>query len=220
MPLRLRQVAPGLDGLWALLLSNVILLGTAGLSLLPLWRQVRDTARDTGCDGVLAETAVILGYGLRRDEVLDEYHQRLERGRALLAAGAVERLLLVGGRCGDNRLSEAEAGRDFLLARGVPAAQILLEDRSRHTLENLHLARAQHALHQSPFVLISSRYHLARCDTLARGLSLQPLLCAAEQPGKPRHVSELREAYYLHWYHTGKHWSRLTRNRKSLARIS
>ncbi len=98
-----------------------------------------------------------------------------------------------------------------------------MEKRSRHTLENLKHARALLADASEPVTLVSSRAHLARCATLARGLGLDCRLCGAEERFQPTMTSVgqvVREAYYLHWYHVGRHWSRLTRNRKSLARIS
>ena len=72
-------------------------------------------------------------------------------------------------------------------------------------------------------VLVSRRYHLARAQALARGLGLQPVLCAAEERlGRDPWTCWrlVLEAYYLHWYAVGKTWSRWTGNRHSLARIT
>ena len=63
----LRQLAPGLDGLWTLLLSNLILLGCAGLTLWPLWRRVHRVARED----VVANTDYVgPGYGVPAEDTL------------------------------------------------------------------------------------------------------------------------------------------------------
>ncbi len=72
-------------------------------------------------------------------------------------------------------------------------------------------------------MLVTSRYHLARSETLARGLDLRPVLCAAEERLRHDPLTFWRlglEAYYLHSYAAGKTWSRWTGNRHSLARIT
>jgi hypothetical protein len=76
---------------------------------------------------------------------------------------------------------------------------------------------------REPLALITSRYHLARTEALARGLRLQPALCAAEdhwRDGLVPALRLLREGYLLHWYRVGKAWSEWTGNSRSLAKIS
>lgn len=213
----------GADGLLTLILSNLLILATAGLSWLWQLVCVHRVAREASAGAPPTDLAMVLGYRLRRNQVTAEYAARLDRARLLLMAEGVHRILVVGGRTGHADASEAEAGRQFLCARGVPAEAILLEQHSRHTLENLRHARAALNLGSSEFVLITSRYHLARSLTLARGLDLRPIPCAAEPKLSYTCATTFKlaqEAYFLHWYHVGKTWSRWTGNHKSLARIS
>jgi Uncharacterized conserved protein len=213
----------GGDGLLTLVLSNVVILATAGVSLFVQLARVHRVARATLDGATSAELAIVLGFRLRWNGVCPEYARRLERARRLLADRRVRRILIVGGRTGTAAASEADAGRRFLADCGVPSESILLEEQSRHTLENLRHARAALNLGTTRFVLITSRYHLARSVTLAEGLDLRPLPCAAEErlTYDPSTLFRLaREAYFLHWYHVGKTWSQWTGNTKSMARIS
>jgi uncharacterized SAM-binding protein YcdF (DUF218 family) len=213
----------GGDGLVTLLLSNLLIVATLGLSWLWQCGRVYRIARDAPTDGVDGDLIMVLGRRLRRDQVSAEYAARLDRARHLYRQGGPRQILIVGGHTRGNRTSEAEQGRAYLQRGGVPAEQLLTEDRSRHTLENLHHARQTLGpRRQAPLVLVTSRYHLARSQVLAQGLGLQPRLCAAEarlghDPGTWLRL--LREAYYLHWYAVGKTWSRWTGNAASLARI-
>lgn len=218
-----RQRDMGWDGLAMLLLSNVLLLATLGLSGLWLLRRVWRIACDTPVAGVKGDWIVVLGARLINDQVAPGYARRLHRAAALHHADPRQRILLVGGHTGGS-VSEAERGREFLLGLGLPAASLFIEDQSLNTLDNLCHARRLLAEDSArPFVLVTSRYHLARSQALARGLDLQPVLCAAEDRLRlsPLLLGWLGlEAWYLHWYEVGKAWSRWTRNQHSLTRIS
>lgn len=213
-----------LDGFWALCLAVALTLVTAGLSLMPYLWQVISVARRAECRPRPAPVAAVFGVCLRDDQAGAEYVRRLERGLSLLREDRVENLLLLGGVTGTASRSEAEAGRALLEAWGVGSGRIFIEDLSRHTLENLRNARElARERGWRVLILVSSRYHLARVGLMAQGLSMEYRLCGAEE-----HFTltggalacALREAFYLQWYWCGKIWSLLTRNRKSLERIS
>ena len=218
-----RQRGMGWDGLTTLLLSNVLLLTTLGLSGLWWLRRVWRIARDTPCAGMAGSWVVVLGARLQHDQVAIGYARRLRRAATLYQADPQRRILLVGGHTGGS-VSEAERGQAFLLELGIPDTQLMIEDQSLNTLDNLrHARRMLPDLREQPFILVSSRYHLARGQALALGLGLSPVLCAAEEHLRRNLWTLWRlilEAYYLHWYEVGNAWSRWKGNRHSLARIS
>ncbi|MDE2580629.1 MAG: YdcF family protein, partial [Rhodospirillales bacterium] len=127
----------------------------------------------------------------------------------------------LGGRATPGGPSEADAGRAWLIAQGVPAGAIRIEDRSRHTLENLRLCRAVFPAPAGPVVLVTSRVHIARSGRMAAGLGLACQVCAAE----PRRYAALRplrlllEAFLIHWYVVGSRFADLTGNAAMRARI-
>lgn len=79
-----------------------------------------------------------------------------------------------GGQGGDEKLSEAEAMKRYLLDHGVPGEHILPEDRSATTRENLKNSKA--LIDARPggkkTALVSSNYHIFRCLRLAREVGL------------------------------------------------
>jgi uncharacterized SAM-binding protein YcdF (DUF218 family) len=218
----------GSDGAFTFLLSNLLIAGTWGASLIWHVVRVRRIARETPAaidpPNLMPDLVMVLGVRLRNDRVTAEYARRLQRAAALFAGGGDPTILVLGGRTGDASVSEAEQGRRFLLDAGIPPTRILVEDRSAHTLENLRHARALlRQRSERPLALITSRYHLARSQAMARGLRLQAALCAAEDRWRDGVVPTLlllREGYLLHWYHVGRTWSEWTGNRRSLAKIS
>lgn len=213
----------GAVGIFTLLLSTVVMIVTCGLSLGWPLRDVLRTARSAASWMPPGGLIVVLGMRLRNGAIAPDYAVRLDRVVSLYREDDRRRILIVGGRTGCDEISEAEKGEEFLADSGIDPGHIHLEQSSLNTLENLRNARS--ILKQDEagsFALVTNRYHLARCEMIARGLGLQPVLCGAE--GRfaistallPR---LLMEAYYIQWYRIGVIWARLSGSKKSLARI-
>ena len=202
---------------------SVLLIGlSGGLTLLLMGGRILSTARSSPTTAGPATIGVVHGKRLNGETIDAEYAARLQRAQALLGEGLIDRIVIVGGSREGAPVSEAEVGHGFLVACGTPEARILTEQTSRHTLENIRHLRALVGAHQ-PMVLISSRYHLARCRAMAQNCGLAVQLCAAE----PRlfvdarlAIRLAREAFLLHWYEVGCSLSRLLRYRRALARIA
>ncbi len=213
----------GWDGLTTFFLSTLIVLLSLGLSLIPSLRTVCLTARKTPSTAPDKALLIVLGARLEQDAVSARFITRLRRALNLYNLAPPGPILILGGITGKNHFSEAERGQEWLESEGVSSKDIQMEMRSRNTLENLKHARDLIDQSQRIPVFITSRFHLARCAAMASGLGLAHQLCAAEEKLtlKPSLIFLcLLEAFYLHWYQVGKFWSRLTKNRKSLERIS
>lgn len=215
----------GADGAATLLLSNLVILMSAGVSLAWVHGHVCRVAQRASAVPPPADVALVLGLRLRDQQVAQPYAERLLRASLLHKQGSIRRILVLGGRTGGaDGHSEAEQGRRFLISRGLPADRVLVEEDSIHTLENLRNARtALGGDGSAPVVLITSRYHLARSAAMAAGFGLRPVPCPAEDrlaPTLRTCLLLLREAWFLHWYYVGRAWSQWSGNKKSLARIS
>ena len=80
-----------------------------------------------------------------------------------------------GGKGEDEKLSEAEAMKNYLLEHGIPEEDILPEDKSATTRENLinskNLIDVKEGKKKT--ALISSNYHIYRCLRLAKEVGLK-----------------------------------------------
>ena len=213
----------GADGLFTLLLSTVVVVATCGLSLGWPLRHILRAANNAPSKVPAASLLVVLGMRLRKKEVGPDYAVRLDRVIKLCREDNSRKILIVGGRTGNDEISEAEKGEEYLTASGINPEQIHLEQSSLNTLENLRNMRAMLIPNEADNIaLITNRYHLARCELISRGLGLFPKLCGAEDRfvmSGALLVRLLMEAYYIHWYHTGVIWTRVSGSRKSLSRI-
>lgn len=216
----LKEIGP--EGALTFVLSHIVLLASAGVLLCILFARVLRVARQATTSPPPAGTCLVFGMRLADEGRLPEdYRRRLERVLLLHRERPELELILLGGRTGVHDVSESGAGRDELLSRGVPAERIRIEDRSRHTLENISNVKAI-LEKQDGVIFVSNRYHLARCLHMARGFGFLAHPCAAEDAfeGTPRQwLLCLKEAYFLHWYVVGRAWACLSSNRNMLGRI-
>lgn len=219
---RVRLSAIGGNGFKMLMLSVLMTIASGGLSLLAVQWHVWRVAMRTGTSPSASRQLLVLGMQLDRGQCRQEYRLRLERGRELLDKGLGESLFILGGVTSGEGPSEAAAGRNYLLAAGCDKQNLVLEEHSRHTLENLQRVRELMG-EKMDCTLITSRFHLARAAAMARGMGVKHRLCAAE-PGLPITPAYLKnifiEGVLLHWYFTGLYWARLVRDQESLERIS
>ena len=85
------------------------------------------------------------------------------------------KLIPSGGRGGDETISEAEAMRRYLLEQGIPEEDILMEDASATTLENLRFSKrildGQEGRKYT--ALVTSNYHVYRALRYCRRIGLQ-----------------------------------------------
>lgn len=207
-----------------------LLLASAGALLglgIPVWlcrRKVIEAA--AGQPLRQADAILVLGRRLEQDRITEVYRQRLEHAATLWLLGVAPRVIVTGGITGDATRSEADAGRVWLDERGIPEEDILLEDRSQHTLENLFNVREHlRAEGWEKLVLVSDPLHMARALACARGLGLNTTGSPAKDcPPAPGSFGwwwrAIREAFFLHWYRTGKAYSRLIRSERQLSRVT
>jgi len=198
-----------------------------GLLLLPVGFRLRHVVQGAEGDPLEpADAILVLGRRLKGDSLTPMYEARLAHAEGLWRRGFAPRILVAGGTTGNATFSEAEAGRDWLVARGVPPEAILLEDRSQHTLENLFNVRIHmRAEGWRTLLLVSDPLHLARARATAQGLGLEVRCSPA--PGCHPALGNLAwwrravvEAFFLHWYHTGMLYSRLIRSSRQLERVT
>ncbi|MFD5228727.1 YdcF family protein [Streptomyces qaidamensis] len=118
---------------------------------------------------------VVLGSGLiGGSRVPPLLASRLDRGRAVFdaerAKGRETMLLTSGGQGPDEDLPEARAMADYLIASGVPANRILVEDKSRTTQENLRFSKTlmQDRKRDYRALVVTNNFHVMRAAQIAR----------------------------------------------------
>lgn len=212
----------GLDGFFTLFLALIFLILTGGLAYVATVIHVLLTALRADPNPPARGTRIVAGMRLDHGKINDDFKLRLDA--AIRSAGDEYPVLILGGRTSSARISEAEAGKEYLVSRGLDPEKIQCEDQSRHTLENFQNAR-EHLNKEVGIdhVLITNRYHLARSSAFASGFKISHVICAAETEQAFNFrlfFHSLREGFFLYWYYVGNKFAHFTSNRTMLRRIS
>ncbi len=215
------------DGLLMLGVSVSVILFSAGLSWLwhahKVWRYAIFTTAAPN-SALESDKMLVFGKRLNANKPDADFQSRLRRAVTLCQQNNVQYMFLLGGAIKPNVISEARAGWRWLQNQLPPHVNVVLEERSRNTLENLRNIRSD--LRQRNLalevVLVSSRYHLYRCLLISQGLGFKVHLVAAE-PNLSCQLNVYRkiasEAFLSHWYNTGFFVSKLLKRRRILAKI-
>lgn len=196
-----------------------------GLVYAGYFLHVLRVARAATCEPEHCESLLLFGKHAPQGRIDSDFAARLQRVALLWQLRPPRRVLLLGGGA-SGTISEAEIAQRALLTQvAVGDVPLLMDARSRDTLQNLRNARMLllDAAPHGRVTLLSSRYHLARCALFADQLGLDWELCAAEPQWRWRPLAMLRiagEAAYLCWTDIGTRWARLIGHRRMLARVT
>jgi len=106
----------------------------------------------------------------RVDKAIDFYRKQEK-------AAPPPKLILSGGKGSDESRSEAEAMAAYAMQKGIPQSDILLEDRSVNTLENMRFSKQimETDSNGKPYraIYATSAYHLLRTGIYARRAGLR-----------------------------------------------
>jgi uncharacterized SAM-binding protein YcdF (DUF218 family) len=121
-----------------------------------------------------AQAAIVLGAAAWGEKPSPVFRERINHAIALYRSGKVKKLLFTGGFGKGSKVAESEVARRYAIRQGVPDADILTENRSRTTLENLRYAQQvarRHQLHS--FLIVSDPLHMKRAMAMANDIGLQ-----------------------------------------------
>lgn len=115
---------------------------------------------------------VVLGAGLNGEKVTPLLASRIDKGIAIYQKHPGSKLIMSGGQGPDEVLAEGQAMANYAMEQGIAAEDIIIENQSTNTEENLKFS---HALMKSDsqFALVTNYYHVFRALLLARKLKIK-----------------------------------------------
>lgn len=194
---------PVLTGV-ALVLLVVVTLVVA--SAITVWRAAHT---DDASRVERADIIIVLGAAQYNGTPSPVFQGRLDHGILLFRQGRADRVMVVGGKAPGDSTTEAQAGRDYLVSQGIPAASALAEPVGRTTYESLVGAARymkQHGMHSA--FLVSDPWHNARIKRMASDLGIQGYASAtwtsaatSEQTRSTGYVRETLAYLYYRIFH-------------------
>lgn len=152
-----------------------------------------------------ADAAIVLGAAVWTDEVSPVFRERINHAIALYGSGKVRKIIFTGGQGNKNELTEAEAARRYAIENGIPMNDILIEERSHTTYENVVNAKqVADANGLNRVLIVSDPIHMKRAVTMAKDIGLEaypsPTATTRYQSWKPQLESLAHETYYYLGY--------------------
>ena len=123
-----------------------------------------------------ADVAVILGAGASDEKVSPVFQERINHGISLYKNHYVKKLIFTGGTGDGNQKSDAYIAMQYAIKQGVPKDDILLEEMSVITQENIKNAKMimdKNSYHTA--ILVSDPLHMARALRLSDELGIEAL---------------------------------------------
>ncbi|MET3898734.1 uncharacterized SAM-binding protein YcdF (DUF218 family) [Devosia sp. UYZn731] len=140
----------------------VLVLLVGGGMAVDIWRFAGQSSTDK------ADAALVLGAAVIGSTPTPVLVERLRHAADLFESGQVRRIVVTGGLSPEDDLTEAQASKNWLVAEGVPADDVLLEDKSRTTIQNLQFAKpVLEANGLGSVLVVSDPLHMRRALMIA-----------------------------------------------------
>ncbi|WP_010237835.1 YdcF family protein [Clostridium arbusti] len=114
---------------------------------------------------------MILGAGIRGKNMLLIQRQRTDRALEFIKGNPNIKIIASGGQGPGEDISEAEAMREYLIKHGVKDENIIKEEKSRNTMENMKYTRSLlNNIDDRPnlkIAVVTSNFHVFRAKFLA-----------------------------------------------------
>jgi uncharacterized SAM-binding protein YcdF (DUF218 family) len=167
----------------ALLMGVLVVGGTA----FRVWQVARVDDRRA------VDAVVVLGAAQYDGDPSSIFAARLRHAQQLLEEGVAPRIVTTGGNRAGDSFTEAEAGRRYLLDRGVPASAVVAVPRGSDTLGSLQAVAAQAGKDGwTTALLVSDPWHSLRARQMARDSGLD----AWTSPTRTGPVVQTRETQF------------------------
>lgn len=146
------------------LLMVVLVVGTTAFRV---WQVARVDDRQP------VDAVIVLGAAQYDGEPSSIFAFRLRHAEALYEDGLAPRIVTTGGNRAGDAHTEAEAGREYLIERGVPARDVIAVAEGSDTLGSLQAVAARAAQDGwSSALVVSDPWHSLRARTMARDSGL------------------------------------------------
>ena len=126
------------------------------------------------------QKVLVLGYELKNNEMSETLKMRLDTALEY-SINEDSIFILCGGVTRENTVSEAAVMKDYLMAPGLDESRVILEDKSKDTLENIANA-LEYIGNDKEVLVISSNYHVFRAKMIASKAGLEATGLGSKAP--------------------------------------
>ena len=149
----------------AAVLAFVLLIASTALAI---WWNARQDSRPE------SDAIVVLGSAQYNGVPSSIFEARLEHAVTLYEDGVAPMIVTVGGRAAGDEFTEAEAGREYLAASGVPGEALLAVPEGVDTLESMRaVSTAFGERGWTSAVVVTDPWHAMRAERMAEDAGIE-----------------------------------------------
>jgi uncharacterized SAM-binding protein YcdF (DUF218 family) len=154
---------------------------------------------------VKSDYAIVLGAAAYHKNPSPVFKERIDHAILLYHQGLVSKIIFTGGYGVGAPYAESEVAEKYALRNGVKKVDILIETRSRSTVNNLIEAKAlMNSGGLNTAIIISDPLHLKRASIIAKNLNIaavtSPTPTSRYRSFKAQFKFLVREVYFYHYY--------------------
>jgi uncharacterized SAM-binding protein YcdF (DUF218 family) len=123
-----------------------------------------------------SDVAIVLGAGTSNGKLSPVFEERMNHAIYLMKNQKVKFIIITGGFGDGQNISDSYAAKSFAVQKGIPEANIFIEESSQITYENI--INAQKIMEQNEFqtaLLVSDPYHMKRAMAMCQDLGINAL---------------------------------------------
>ncbi|PYY28612.1 YdcF family protein [Paenibacillus illinoisensis] len=146
-----------------------------------------------------ADYVIILGSGIKGTELSLTLKQRLDASLDYIRNHPQTPVIVSGGQGPGESIPEALAMKNYLVEQGITPAQVIMEDKSTSTQENMAFSKKiidEAGLEHPEIMIVTSDYHMFRSKYLAakNGYAAEYGI-SAPSPGYLKPINMIREYF-------------------------
>lgn len=116
-----------------------------------------------------ADVIIVLGAATYEGELSAVYRERLNHGILLYRSGYSDKIIVTGAVAKGNTISDAQAAKSYVIENGIPEKDVILEESSTVTLENMEYSKAiMDEYKMKTAIIVSDPLHMKRSMLLAK----------------------------------------------------
>ena len=116
-----------------------------------------------------SDVAIVLGAGTNDGKLSPIFKERINHSILLYNKGIVDKIIITGGFGKGQKQSDSRTGKYYAIEKGIPKENIIIEEKSKYTTENLEQSRQiMDSLGMKSALIVSDPLHMKRAIILAK----------------------------------------------------
>ena len=119
------------------------------------------------------DVAIVLGAGTSNGKISPIFKERINHSIYLYNNKIIKMIILTGGYGSKQKQSDSKIAKNYLLTKNIPVDAILIEEKSRYTIENLiESKQIMDSLKFNSALIVTDPIHMKRSMKLAEELNI------------------------------------------------